>query len=191
MALIKCVDCGQKISDAAPSCPSCGRPKTAAAPVADKNAPSATRGILSLLFVLFFIGAVVSTCNSSNSSSSAASSNPTPPPPPAPDSPATLNDAKALDAKYEIPANSSCGVEADDYLRSIAKYDFKWDDTGFLESKFDKYLVNVVSPGVLTTVSHKAKLQNGFGAYQHIELFCDYDTQAKKVLRFRFVGGNA
>jgi uncharacterized protein len=96
-----------------------------------------------------------------------------------------LSDAKALDEKYGIAAAVHCSSEADDYLRSIAKYDFKWDETGFLESKFNKYLLHVVSPGVLTSTSDKAKLQNGFGAYQRMEILCDYDTQTEKVLRYR------
>ena len=100
-----------------------------------------------------------------------------------------LNDAKALDEKYGIAAVVHCSSEADDYLRSITKYDFKWDETGFLEHKFDKYLLHVVSPGVLTSTSTKAKLQNGFGAYQRIEILCDYDTQTEKVLRYRVAVG--
>lgn len=55
---------------------------------------------------------------------------------------------------------------------------------GFLEFKFQKYLKQVSSPGVLTVISNKASLQNGFGAYERIELFCDYDTQAKKTLGY-------
>jgi hypothetical protein len=33
-------------------------------------------------------------------------------------------------------------------------------------------------------VSNKVSLQNGFGAYERIELLCDYDTQSKKILRY-------
>ena len=81
-------------------------------------------------------------------------------------------------------ATTDCASGADDYLRSIAKYDFKWDDVGFLETKFDKFRKQVAAPGVLVLVSDKAKLQNGFGAYQHVELLCSYDTQSKKVLSY-------
>jgi hypothetical protein len=106
---------------------------------------------------------------------------------PVPDSPEVLNDSSALDNKYEIAADVDCSSGADDYLRSVAKFDFKWDDTGWLETKFDKYLQTVREPGVLTVISNKAKLQNGFGAFQHVELFCDYDTQNKKVLEYRII----
>ena len=61
-------------------------------------------------------------------------------------------------------------------LRQAAKYDFKWDHIGFLGTKFDRYMKAVTSPGVLTLVTNKVSLQNGFGAYQHVELFCDYNT---------------
>ncbi len=101
-----------------------------------------------------------------------------------------LNDAKALDEKYGIDATVHCASGADDYLRSVSKYDFKWDEIGFLDAKFDKYLLHVVSPGVLTSVSDKATLQNGFGAYQRVEILCDYDTQAEKVLRYQVTADN-
>ncbi|MGD0366667.1 MAG: hypothetical protein ABSA94_04370 [Acidobacteriaceae bacterium] len=31
-------------------------------------------------------------------------------------------------------------------------------------------------------VSDKAKLQNGLGAFQHVKLFCDFDTHADSAL---------
>jgi hypothetical protein len=100
------------------------------------------------------------------------------------DSTAVLNDAGALDKKYGGRASDRCSAEADAFLRSIAKFDFAWDETGFLESKFDQYATKVPSPGVLISISHKAKLQNGFGAFKHIVLYCNYDTQGKRVLDF-------
>jgi hypothetical protein len=69
-------------------------------------------------------------------------------------------------------------------LYGAAKYAFKWDEIGFFEQKFDKYLSHVSAPGVLTMISSKVSLQNGFGAYERIELYCDYDTQAKKTLGY-------
>jgi uncharacterized protein YecT (DUF1311 family) len=102
------------------------------------------------------------------------------------DTPAQILDSTYLDNKYSSSANAHCGVEADDYLRSIAKYDFAWDEDakGFLGTKFDKYLNYVTAPGVITLLSSKAKLQNGFGAYEHLSLYCNFDTQSDKVLSF-------
>lgn len=96
---------------------------------------------------------------------------------------ANLSNAKWLDSEYGVAASLSCSRGADDYLREY-KYAFKWDDTGFLEAKFDSYLVRVSAPGVITVTSNKVSLQNGFGAYQRITLACDYDTQKREVLGY-------
>ena len=94
-----------------------------------------------------------------------------------------LNDSKALDKKYGIVAASSCSFDADDYLRKIALHDFAWDkDTENLFAiKFDKYLVEISTPGVITMITDKAKLQNVFGSFTHIHLYCNYDTQKKSI----------
>lgn len=179
MALTKCPDCGSEISTEAPSCPKCGRPN--AQP--KKTSPMAAGcGVIVLAVIAVGVfGAIFSDDNSNSNASGRNSSSASPTPA---EKPVNLNDAQSLDEKYGIEATSACSVYADDYLRKIAKYDFKWDDIGFLDQKFDKYLKKVSRPGVITMVSDKAKLQNGFGAYQHIELFCDYDTQSNMVSRF-------
>src|SRR6185437_5012348 len=94
--------------------------------------------------------------------------------PSTPPQPINLTNAQSLDEKYSAEAVTYCAGSADEYLRSVAKYDFKWDDVGLLETKFDHYLKQLAAPGVLVMVSDKAKLQNGFGAYQHVELLCNY-----------------
>lgn len=93
-------------------------------------------------------------------------------------------DAKWLDTKYGLAGPLKCSSGADDYLRDIAKFSFKWDDTGWLEAKFDSYSTTVKSPGVLTYITKKVSLQNGFGAFQRITLACDYDTQATQVVEY-------
>jgi hypothetical protein len=190
------------VSDQAPACPNCGRPKSATAPAAETTRPaSALRGWLTILGLGFIIFVGVSMCHSGSDNPTPAATTQSKDDAPAPaaaeapapkaqpaEAPIDLNDTGALDKKYGIFANGHCESDADDYLRSIAQFDFNWDKTGFLEFKFDRYSKDVQAPGVLTMVSNKAKLQNGFGAYQHIELFCDYDTQKEKVLGYRVVG---
>jgi hypothetical protein len=107
-----------------------------------------------------------------------------PPQPLTTDSEATLNSAEALDAKYGLAAAQRCAAGADDYIRSIARYRFNWDETGPLENEFDGFDHSVVSPGVLTLTSHKARLSNGFGVFSPIEIFCNYDTQNHLVLDY-------
>lgn len=95
-------------------------------------------------------------------------------------------DSAWLENKYGTKGALSCASYADDYLRKVAKYSFRWDDIGFFGFKFNSYLKTVSEPGVITYVSNRASLQNGFGAFVRIELLCDYDTQKDKVLRYDF-----
>jgi len=101
--------------------------------------------------------------------------------PPQPPTASQLLDSKYLSDRYEIAARSRCEVGADDYLRSIAKYDFAWDSK---EPEFLEFHKEIFVSGVMQWVTRKAKLQNGFGAYKHIVLTCDYDTQTDKVIRY-------
>ncbi len=197
MALIKCKECGKEISSAAAACPNCGKPVV--------KTTLAAKGCLSVIVVVGVL-ALMGYCagnheDSKPDTTSAPPASAPPAPAPRPTAPAAtipkaapaanvandkaiLNDAKALDEKFGTDAFIHCGVEADDYLRGVSKFAFKWDEIGFFEQKFDKYLSHVSSPGVLTMVSSKVSLQNGFGAYERIELLCEYDTQTKKVLAY-------
>jgi hypothetical protein len=170
-------------------CPNCGAAfvQYVQAPQVKRRGPLG-RVVLFLLIgfgVLFVIG-ILSNSNDSSSSagssspgSSTASSNP-PSTTPASTAPteANLKDVGYLSGHYEISAEAACEVGADDYLKQTAKYDFAWDKIGMLESKFDSYATTVKSPGILTMLTDKVKLQNGFGAYERVILNCDYDTQA-------------
>jgi len=99
----------------------------------------------------------------------------------APPTAAQLTDAKYLSDRYGLLADTACANGADEYLRSVARYDYAWDHVGALDTKFDDYSLVVKRPGVLTVISDKAKLQNGFGAFEHVTLFCEFDTQADYV----------
>lgn len=105
-----------------------------------------------------------------------------------PDQEPPLKDAHNLDEKYGIYAMDNCARDADDYLRTVTRYDFKWDEIGLLDAKFDSFRSFVKQPGVLTLVSTKASVQNGFGAFRHITLLCDYDTQGKRVVGYHIQG---
>jgi hypothetical protein len=96
----------------------------------------------------------------------------------------SLSNADYLSEKYGTSAMVYCSSGADPYLRTVSKYSFKWDDISWYEQKFDSYLTNVREPGIFTAVTDKVSLQNGFGAYQRIKLYCNYDVEKKKVLSF-------
>ena len=57
MPLIQCPDCNKEMSDAAPTCPNCGRPNTVSTPVHNSvpnDAPSRKVGFLLLVGIAFF-----------------------------------------------------------------------------------------------------------------------------------------
>ncbi len=179
MPLIKCTECAKDISSAAPACPHCGRPNPAITVKSSKGA-----GCLGVIVTVGLGLALLSYFgNHSDQNSAAAPTVST-----VPDSSIVSNDSKSLADKYGTYASSYCASDADDYLRTASQYAFKWDEIGFLGSKFDMHLKGVSSPGVLTLVSNKVELQNGFGGYERIELFCDYDTQHKKILGYSING---
>lgn len=188
-----CRACGREIAQGAPFCIYCGASFVQGEP---SQTPAASRpsGRLNLTNrqqttnLLVFVAAAVtmvvlaanlSGCRDDKSEGDKVAQS-------SPDA-ENLNDADYLSNHYQSPADSECSHGADEYLRSIAKYDFAWDQTGMFEDKFDRYSTVVKQPGVLTVVSRKAKLQNGFGAFQHIQLFCDYDTQSMKVIDYRVI----
>ncbi|MHB1959442.1 MAG: hypothetical protein ACYCO5_10475 [Acidobacteriaceae bacterium] len=104
----------------------------------------------------------------------------------APPTAAQLKDAKYLSDRYALVAVMACTNGADDYLKSVARYDYTWVPDSELEG-FDFRTSVLKEPGVLTVASDKAKLENGFGAFQRVKLFCDFDTQAKVVLGYSIV----
>ncbi len=96
------------------------------------------------------------------------------------------NDPKALSDKFGNQADAECSSKADDYLRSIAKHEFKWngDAQGFLAYKFDKFSLRSLGDGLLTEISSKAELSNGFGAFDSIQFYCVYNVKTDKVVRY-------
>lgn len=171
---MKCLKCGKDTPYSATSslCPEC---KPVRGPKPTKTNAKAVGGLFVVALVAFLL---VKACSSSPGTRTAQSSSPAP-------AASLLMDGEALDKRFDIQGNSQCSSQADGYLKHASKYNFKWDETGFLEHKFDKFLPVVLGPGVLTYLSDKVSLENGFGAYQRVTLECDYDTQHDKVLAYR------
>jgi hypothetical protein len=141
------------------------------------NPGTPAQKITALVFLALIIVVVLGTLAVAGAFSS-------PKPEPVPSS-VSLTDGGALDQRYDIEANRACSDGADDYLRSISRYEFKWEDVGFLGHKFDQYLTTVQLPGVLTMKSDRALRQNGFGAFRRVTIWCNYDTQSGQVLNYK------
>lgn len=100
------------------------------------------------------------------------------------DNPSTLNDARALNAKYGILADEKCTAGADEFIRSITRHRFHWDTSDALSPRFDRFAPEVSAPGVLIMLSSKASVGNGFGAFHPIQIECSFDTQSREVIAY-------
>lgn len=69
-----------------------------------------------------------------------------------------------------------------------ATYQFEWTD-GLMERKFSHYRWSNANQRHVTFYGDKVKFQNGFGAWQNMIYYCDYDTKTKSVVGLRMTGG--
>lgn len=166
-----CKKCREAIQDKASICPYC---RSAQPDIADGCAK-----LFGAAFVIALFAAGLSTCKDSKSVTPTEEDK-------AQYLAAHGGDPKALDDRFGMQAQGACSASADDYLRSIARNDFAWDDDtkGLFGVRFDKISVRSAGPGLLTLISTRAKLSNGFGAFQHVDIFCLYDARSDKVVRF-------
>lgn len=100
------------------------------------------------------------------------------------DSPALLNSARGLDAKYGMQAAEACAAGADEYIRSITRHRFHWQASDSLTPRFNRFSLQLSAPGVLTLITSKASVSNGFGVFHPIVIICNYDTQGREVLSY-------
>ena len=181
MAMINCRECRASVSSRAKNCPSCG--------ITD---PAPRRTILHMLgtgslgatILIFTFVAFLGQCRHDIPAASNVTSD------------ASLEkaqwlekfggDPKALDHRFGDHAQTACSRGANDYLRSIAAHDFGWDSDaeGIFGTKFDKLSTLSAGPGLLTLLSTKAKLSNGFGAFEHIDVYCIYDVNKDKMVSY-------
>lgn len=101
-----------------------------------------------------------------------------------------LNNAQALDAHYGLQAAERCSAGADDYIRSITSHRFHWEQSETLVPRFSQFRPTVSSPGVLTMITTRASVSNGFGIFNPITVYCNYDTQSEEVLSYASEGLN-
>lgn len=101
------------------------------------------------------------------------------------DNPVALNNAQALYGKYGLTAAQRCGSGADEYIRSVTRHRFHWDegDDGLLP-RFDGFSSTLIDSGVLTLNSNKVLVSNGFGVFSPMRVYCNYDTQTGEVLSY-------
>jgi hypothetical protein len=127
MALITCSDCGAKVSDLAPACPHCGRPKEASQAPGDRYRarPAVLKTTFMVLVFIGFIQAILTMLPHNHPEASpvaapatAATSNSSPTP--HPDPPHTVDEPSGDDGYQSLLANVWVGNEL--YLRTDHAY---------------------------------------------------------------------
>lgn len=87
------------------------------------------------------------------------------------------SDLQCWGEKAALVASFSCPP----YIEKLAKFDFEWTD-GWIEPKFGRYRWKDKEKGFVTLIGDKLKLQNGFGAWKHMQYTCDIDPITEQVL---------
>ena len=67
-------------------------------------------------------------------------------------------------------------------VEKLAKNDFQWTTSGFLDLEFSRAMVDKDRPRVLLLGGDKIKFQNGFGAWIRHKYICEFDTATREVL---------
>lgn len=170
MALIKCGECGNEVSDKATACPKCGAPVAQTASVAaarPRKKSSPVAGIVSLLV----LAGLLSMCFGGNDKSSKTETA---------DKQCAADDLQCKGDKLVVAASVYCKAP----VERLAKHSVRWTD-GTLELKFSRFRWADKAKGSLTMIGDKAEFQNGFGAYTPVTYECDLADDGKTVLDVR------
>lgn len=95
-----------------------------------------------------------------------------------------LSDLKCM-AERALPEAEHACFEP---VERLAYYSFEWQG-GAWNDMFASYRWLDRESRKITYIGDKVRFQNGFGAWQNIIYYCDYDTQAKAVLDVRVSPG--
>jgi zinc ribbon protein len=179
MALVRCRECGAKVSSSAETCPHCGIRKPAGA---------SDRRIL-ILIVLLVIGGFALF------GKSIQQSEPEKAPPTqeeaetaaaakreadAAEAARCATDLRCLAEKHIVEATTRCRRQ----IERLAINNFEWVDHWY-ESKLSHYRWKDQQKQMITYLGDKIKYQNGFGAWTLSIYECDYDSNNKVVLDVR------
>jgi hypothetical protein len=201
MALIRCEECQQTVSDKAASCPHCGAPQgwqanpPALPPLlqADaKKVPSKKRtGCVVTGLVLFILFLIAMNSGGKETPKQQAAVSGT-------DRAAiakneALEAAKKQEEEARCHANLQClgdkkSIEAKfkcvPYVERLAKNNYEWVDKWY-ESKFSRFRWKDQKNLVITYIGDKIKYQNGFGAWVLSIYECDYNVSTQTVIDVR------
>lgn len=217
MALVRCDECQQTVSDKAATCPHCGAPQHSSIsqlppplpaarellrPAAKKRSPVRTAASVVAGLVLFLVLLVVLKVSENKTATPNAviSEN----------QKAAAEQAQVIEllkkqeeeakkqaeearCKTEIKClaekkSIEASIRCAPYVEKIAKNNFEWIDKWY-EPKFSHFRWKDQKNLVVTYIGDKIKYQNGFGAWVLSRYECDYSTVSGSVLDVRASAG--
>lgn len=190
MALIKCNECGNQVSDQAVACPKCGAPvkqeptknteKQFVSVIQDgefvknkeavKNQSSAT-GCGAILLIAIILAALSTIFGSHSGTSGDKSDSGTE------TSNCKSDDLQCLGGKGIASASAYCK----DDIEKLALHSVRWTD-GTFDMKFSQFRWHNKAKGEITYIGDKAEFQNGFGAFTPVTYACALSSDSKTVL---------
>jgi hypothetical protein len=188
MALIRCPDCGNNVSDSAPTCPHCGRP--IAKPKAVKASKPAAGGCGSLIIAAIALVVVVSAMSKCSDDSPSPSTSPSSSTqakssePPAKTEEECRPDLQCWAERSRIDATVACKPQ----IEAQALHEVKWTD-GWLEPMFSRLKWADKAHRAVTYVGDKVSFQNGFSAFTPMTYFCTFDPDSKRVTDVNVIEG--
>lgn len=173
MAMVKCQECGNDVSDKAAACPKCGAPVSKQkTPVVKKpQKPPTVKEAFWTMLVIAVLGWIF--WPSLHKDAPAAQAQ-------AKEESCKPDDLQCLGDKGTIGASVYCqkGVE------KLALHRIKWTD-GTFETKFSRFRWHDKAKGQITYVGDKVEFQNGYGAFTPMIYECDMESDNKTVIDVR------
>jgi hypothetical protein len=212
MALIKCSECRQTVSDKAMSCPHCGAPGPALIvppPLPGRVAKKRSTTAPVLIVLLLGVGGIFLVLHNTDKQAPSAT-------PVADSKPESVisqkRDADELARKKQLEADELARKQAEEakcrtdlqcigdkksieatfkcvpIIERLAKNNFEWTDRWY-EPKFGRFRWKDQKNLVVTYLGDKIKFQNGFGAWILSRYECDYNIATGTVLDARASAG--
>lgn len=166
MAMTKCKECKQPVSDSAKVCPHCG--------IKDPGvtAKSMFFGVIILVAIIWGVFAFFNSDSDKEDKPTAEQL--------VEAEAACKQDLQCWGNKY----NAAVGIYCKSHIEKLAQYSSKWTD-GLLEPKFSHFKWLNKDKGYVTYIGDKIQFQNGYGAMSNYIYECDFDPETDSILAVR------
>ena len=167
MAMAKCKECKQEVSNKAKVCPHCG--------VKNPTITAKDQFVGAIILVVIIAGLWIWLSGDSEPEKT--------PEQIAAENAACRDDIECWGRENKVDAVGSCSG----LIERLAQYDYEWTDGSYMKVRFFRWLDK--KAGTITYLGDNIKFQNGFGAWQHYTYECDYAPDRDVVLDVRATPG--